>query len=80
MPEPVLEESASVELVALEQSERLQVAIAKLPERQQEAIVLRYLESLSIDETAKVMNVSQGTVKATINQALNRLRGYLKTK
>ncbi len=76
--EPTSDGSVSGVLAAQEEAGRLRLAIAKLPERQQEAIVLRYLESLSVDETAKVMKVSSGTVKATISQALNNLRAKFK--
>ena len=55
-------------------STTLRSAIAQLPERQREAIVLRYFESLSLAEVAEVMKVSKGTVKATIHQALQKLR------
>lgn len=66
--------SAVYETVNREEVEQLRDAIANLSERQQEAIVLRYFESLSVDETAEVMKVSSGTVKATISQALKNLR------
>ena len=61
-----------------EERDLLRQHLATLPERQREAIVLRYLEELSIDEAAAAMDCAAGTVKATIHQALRSLRAKLK--
>ena len=61
-------------LIEAERSRRLWQRVADLPPRQREAVVLRYLEGLSIDQTAQVMGCAAGTVKATLSQALNNLR------
>ena len=58
--------------VALDLS--LQDAIAALAPRQRAAIVLRYLGDLTIADVAAAMGCSEGTAKATIHQALARLR------
>ena len=52
--------------------------LASLPDRQREAITLRFFEELSVEETASVMNCATGTVKATVHQALRALRAKLK--
>ena len=44
-------------------------AIRSLPERQRHAIVLHYLDDLSVAEVAKAMDIAEGTVKATLHQA-----------
>lgn len=62
----------SLELI--EERQSLNWAISQLPDRQREAVVLRYFESLSVSETAEVMQVAVGTVKASLNQALKKLR------
>lgn len=46
----------------------------QLPERQREALILRFFEDLSIDDTAKAMNAAAGTIKATVHQALRALK------
>jgi RNA polymerase sigma-70 factor (sigma-E family) len=46
----------------------------RLPERQRQVVALRVLLDLSVAETADVMGVAQGTVKATLHQALAALR------
>jgi RNA polymerase sigma factor (sigma-70 family) len=61
-----------------EQRERLRAVLEQLPERQREAVLLRFFEDLSVDETAKAMECAPGTVKATVHQALATLRRKLK--
>jgi RNA polymerase sigma-70 factor (ECF subfamily) len=51
--------------------------LADLPERQREALLLRFFEALSVDETAAAMKAAPGTVKATVHQALRALRKTL---
>ena len=48
-----------------------------LPDRQREAIALRFFEELSVEDTAKAMGCAVGTVKATVHQALRALRSKL---
>jgi RNA polymerase sigma-70 factor (ECF subfamily) len=49
-------------------------AIATLPARQREAIVLRYLADLPIADVADAMGCAVGTAKATIHHALRAMR------
>lgn len=63
------------ELAALgEERAALRAILEELPQRQREAIVLRFFEDLSVEETAHAMGCAPGTVKATIHQALRSLR------
>jgi RNA polymerase sigma-70 factor (sigma-E family) len=52
----------------------LRDALALLPPRQREVVVLRYLADLSVDETADAMRCAKGTVKSTLHAALAALR------
>ena len=52
-------------------------ALRRLPARQRTAIVLRYYEDLSVHQTAQVMGVSSGTVKASVSRGLATLRSLL---
>lgn len=64
----------------IESSERrdaLRTVLGDLPDRQREALVLRFFEDLSVDETARAMGCASGTVKATVHQALRSLRKRL---
>lgn len=48
--------------------------IAKLPERQKEVVLLRLFEDLSVRDTAKAMRCREGTVKALLHKATQRLK------
>lgn len=61
-----------------EQASLLRAGLDDLPDRQREAIILRFFEDLSVEETAATMNCAEGTVKATVHQALRTLRNKLK--
>ena len=56
----------------------LRATLDELSERQREAIVLRFLEGLSVEQTARSMGCAAGTVKATVHQALRVLRERLR--
>lgn len=63
---------------AAERREVIQSVLAGLPPRQREAVVLRFFEELSVEETAAAMDCAPGTVKATVHQALKSLREKLR--
>jgi RNA polymerase sigma-70 factor (ECF subfamily) len=69
--------SPSQRLLRKEKRERVRRALELLPERDREVLVLRHLEQLSVAETADVLGVSQGTVKARHVRAVARIRGLL---
>lgn len=52
-------------------------ALGRLPRRQREAVALRYLADLSVDEVARTLGVSAGTVKQSVHRALRTLRTTL---
>jgi RNA polymerase sigma-70 factor (ECF subfamily) len=66
--------SPSGRLRRREQRDRIQAALAALPERDREVLVLRYLEQLPVDEIASVLGLSEGAVYARHLRALQRLR------
>ncbi len=73
------ERSAPLASAALsEHKSLLRASLDDLPERQREAVVLRFFEDLSVEETAAAMNCAAGTVKATVHQALKALKHKLK--
>ena len=60
-----------------ELTERLRLAISRLPMRQRQAFVLRNKEGLSYAEMAEVLEAKVGTAKALVYQATNNLRRTL---
>ena len=72
------EPSPADELEHHEARDILRAALDELPQRQREAIVLRFFAELTTDQTAGAMNVAVGTVKATVHQALRSLREKLR--
>jgi RNA polymerase sigma-70 factor (sigma-E family) len=55
----------------------LKEALARLPSRQLQVIVLRYYCGLSVTETARDLGISTGSVKSHCSRALDALRSLL---
>jgi RNA polymerase sigma-70 factor (sigma-E family) len=72
--------SESAEAVALigEEHQQVLAAIRALPDRQREALALRFYLDLSEEETARAMGVSRGTVKSSTSRAVAALGRKLK--
>jgi RNA polymerase sigma-70 factor (ECF subfamily) len=58
-------------------AERVHVALDRLEPDFREVLTLRFLEDLSVDETAEVMGVPAGTVKSRLFHAKKALRKVL---
>jgi RNA polymerase sigma-70 factor (ECF subfamily) len=52
----------------------LATLVANLPERYKNAIVLRYVEGLRVEEVAAVLKQPLGTTKSNLHRAVNALR------
>jgi RNA polymerase sigma-70 factor (sigma-E family) len=52
-------------------------AIQQLPDRQRTAVVLRYYEDLSVEQTAEILGVSTGTVKSQVSRGLAKMQELL---
>ncbi len=67
----------------LEQSQlisSIEEAIKTLPARQREAFLLRYWEEMNVEETAAIMECSEGSVKTHCSRATHALAAILKKK
>jgi RNA polymerase sigma-70 factor (ECF subfamily) len=64
--------SATRQMMQKELKARVQAALAKLDTRDREVLVLRFLEQLSTEEAAAVLEVSQEAVKSRQRRALER--------
>lgn len=72
--------AASAETIALGGEERQEVirALARLPHRQREVLVLRFYAELPDEQIARVMGIRPGTVRSTAFRALDALGRTLK--
>ncbi|MGR3931427.1 SigE family RNA polymerase sigma factor [Streptomyces sp. BRA346] len=68
---------ASPQVGEVDQGRTIIGLLRLLPRRQREVVVLRYLEDLSVEQTAAVLGCSTGTVKSQASKALNTLRTRL---
>ena len=57
-----------------EDAERVQIAIAELPDKHRQVIELRFFADASLDEIAAVLDVPTGTVKSRLYHGLEKLR------
>lgn len=69
-----IEASAETEVLTRVEHRSLRSALAKLSGRQRQVLVLRYWLDLDQAEIAETLGIAIGTVKATTNQALTKLR------
>jgi RNA polymerase sigma-70 factor (sigma-E family) len=77
-PGPMASESAEAVALIGEEHQQVLAAIRALPDRQREALVLRFYLDLSEEEIARSMGVSRGTVKSATSRAVAALGRKLK--
>lgn len=77
-PEPLPDEAAADEaLLRRERRDAVLDALAHLPTRQREVVVLRHYLDLTEREIATTLNISQGAVKSHASRASASLRTHL---
>lgn len=55
------------------------VLVRRLPERQRQALALRYYADLSVEQIAQLLNCPSGTVKSLLHRGIEALRRELET-
>lgn len=63
--------------VANSRQERLKILIAQLPNRQQEALKLRFIENLNYTEIGDLLEVNTQSAKNLVFRAIEKLRGWI---
>lgn len=53
-------------------------ALQKLPEEFRTVMVFRIVEEMSVEEVAKLLNISEGTVKSRLSRAKDKMKEILK--
>lgn len=76
-PADVLPDRPAAADSAYDETDSLMAALADLPVQQRAVVVLRYWEDLSVDETARTLQISSGTVKSHAHRGLAALRAAL---
>ena len=71
-------ESAEARALAGEEHREVMAAIRKLPDRQREALVLRFYLDMNEGEVAKAMRISRGSVKSATSRAIASLGRMLR--
>jgi len=56
---------------------KLQLAIQKLPEKQRTVFNLRYYEEMPYEEMSKVLETSEGALKASYHHAVKKIEEYI---
>ncbi len=64
-------------LESTERRERINAAIEKLAEKQKEAVLHRFYNEMKISEIARIMKISEGTVKVHLVRGLQNLKKHL---
>jgi RNA polymerase sigma-70 factor (ECF subfamily) len=65
------------DLVAWDPDPGFVAVFRSLPKRQRTAATLYYLNDLSVEEIARIMNISEGTVNSHLHRAREALKGLV---
>jgi RNA polymerase sigma-70 factor (ECF subfamily) len=57
---------------------KLQLAIQQLPEKQRLVFGLRYYDEMPYEEMSKILDTSEGALKASYHHAVKKVEDYIK--
>ena len=57
---------------------KLQLAIQQLPEKQRVVFLLRYYDEMPYEEMSRVLDTSEGALKASYHHAVKKIEDYIK--
>jgi RNA polymerase sigma factor (sigma-70 family) len=77
IPDAALAHPASEEVIDAETLKLVRKEIAKLPEQQAQAIVMRYIEQTDYKAIADKLNCAEDTARSHVSKAINTLRNNL---
>ena len=64
----------------METFNRLRTAVAALPAKYREPVVLRYIEELATDEIARILGISQNALHVRLSRARKHLKRHLDSR
>jgi len=59
---------------------KLQLAIQQLPEKQRVVFSLRYYDEMPYEEMSRVLETSEGALKASYHHAVKKIEEYIKNR
>lgn len=59
---------------------KLQLAIQKLPEKQRTVFNLRYFDEMPYEEMSRVLDTSEGALKASYHHAVKKIEDFIKNR
>lgn len=75
---PSLDVTANRDTPAEDEAALVLSAVARIPDREQQVLLLRYFDDLAVADIAALLGCPVGTVTKQLSRALARLRGRLK--
>ena len=68
--------SGSAEIVAEAERKELLSHLEKLPPRDRDAVVMRYVDGLQVKQIASILHESENSVSVRLHRAVKKLKGY----
>ena len=70
-------ETIEEKLIRRDEEELVRALVNRLPDKLRMVIIMYYMEDMAVDEIARALAISSGTVKSRLHQAKNKLKERL---